>query len=122
MFAQFFDTKPVLDTGSSDWILDTFAWALENFELQVFRQDTRLILPTNDFYPGKVSSIAEMAQSVFDKTLIYAGMEHWPLQLVQPQHFQQQTLPQLSFTGALRGEQAKAVVSGGQQKDRRAHV
>ena len=119
MFAGLFDSKPVLDQGSSEWILDTFAWALEHFELNVFKADTQLILPTNDFYPGKVSSISEMAQSVFDKTLVYAGMQHWPVQLVQPQHYQQHNLPRLSFAGAVRGQGSTPVIAGdiaGQEK------
>lgn len=116
MFAGLFQTKPILDTGSSEWILDTFAWAVEHFDINVFKDDTRLILPTNEFYPGKVNSINEMAQSVFDKTLKYAGMEHWPIQLVQPQHYQPQSLPRLSFDDAMRGDNAKPVALAEQQQ------
>jgi len=105
MFSNLFKSAPVVDSSSQNWIVDTFEWALENFELSVFKNETRLILPTNDFYPGSVSSIHEMAQSVFDRTLTYAGLQHWPIVLVQPQDFKQQTLPTLDFVGSKRGEQ-----------------
>ncbi|NQY66093.1 MAG: hypothetical protein HRT38_20945 [Alteromonadaceae bacterium] len=103
MLNNLFQTKPVLDSGTSDWIFDTFAWAIENFELNVFKQDTQLILPNNDFYPGKVSSVHQMAQSIFDLTLKYAGMENWPIRLVEPQNYQQQPLAKIHFSNAIRG-------------------
>ncbi len=107
MFANLFKSQPVIDESSQNWILDTFAWALENFELSVFKEDAKLILPTNDFYPGDVSSVHQMAQSVFDRTLAYAGLQHWPIILVEPQDFKQQTLPALDFVGVKRGELVK---------------
>ena len=105
MFSNLFKSAPVVDSSSKNWILDTFEWALENFELSVFKKETRLILPNNDFYPGNVSSIHEMAQNVFDRTLTYAGLQHWPIVLVAPEDFKQQAMPVLDFVGVKRGEQ-----------------
>jgi hypothetical protein len=104
MFANFLNPTPIIDESSQYWILDTFVWALENFELSIFQNDTQLILPTNDFYPGNVRSVHEMAQSVFDRTLKYASLQHWPIVLVKPEDFKQRTLPRLEFTGIKRGE------------------
>jgi len=107
MFSNLFKKTPVVDSNSHNWILDTFVWALENFELPVFKNETQLILPTNEFYPGNVNSVHEMAQSVFDKTLEYAGLQHWPIVLVAPDNIEQQTLPALDFVDIKRGEAVK---------------
>lgn len=107
MFANLFKKEPVVDSSSHNWILDTFVWALENFELSVFKKETQLILPTNEFYPGNVSSVHEMAQSVFDKTLEYAGLQHWPIVLVAPADIGQQNLPSLDFIDIKRGGAVK---------------
>ncbi|NMP32721.1 hypothetical protein HII17_14255 [Thalassotalea sp. M1531] len=106
-----FKQQPCLDESTTLWILDTYQWALEHFELEEFNQNTQLILPTSDFYPGKVSSIEEMAQSVFDKTLHYAGLKNWPIKLVSPMTYQQnpqmQKIPKLQFNNAIRGDKAE---------------
>jgi len=107
MFSNLFKKTAVIDSSSHNWILDTFVWALENFELSVFKNETQLILPTNEFYPGNVSSVHEMAQSVFDKTLEYAGLQHWPIILVAPDKIQQQKLPYLDFIDIKRGKAVK---------------
>ncbi|WP_068545388.1 hypothetical protein [Thalassotalea crassostreae] len=111
MFQQLFKTTPLLDSGSRDWILDTFAWAIKEFDASYFDNHSKLILPTNEFYPGSVSSILEMAQSVFDRTVDYAGMSHWPIKLITPQEFQSninyKQFPNLSVNGAYRMPKAE---------------
>ena len=102
-----FKTSPVIDQSSQNWILDTFVWALENFESSVFKHDTQLVLPSNVFYPGSVCSVHEMAQNIFDRTLAYSGMQHWPIVLVEPQHFKRQMLPLLHFVDVKRGDKVK---------------
>lgn len=113
MLLKLFKPSPLLDSNSLNWILDTFSWALEHFDLQVFKEESKLILPTNDFYPGSVNNIHQMAQSVFDKTLKYAGLENWPIVLIAPQDFDQQTLPQLSFSNKVRGQDTKVRIESG---------
>lgn len=107
MLSRLFKTAPVIDLGSKDWILDTYLWAIEEFDLSVFSKQSQLILPTNEFYPGKVSSVHEMAQSVFNHTLNYAGMEAWPIKLVEPQQIQISSIPALVVGDTLRGDLAK---------------
>ena len=37
MFKQLFNTKPVIDENSRLWIFDTFEWAIEHFNSEVFK-------------------------------------------------------------------------------------
>lgn len=108
MLLSLFKSQPFLDESTTNWIIDTYAWALEQFDAQFFKETTQLILPTGDFYPDKVSSIDEMAASVFEKTLNYAGMAKWPIKLISPANYQQnpqlRKMPKLSFESKLRGE------------------
>ena len=104
MFSNLFQSTPIIDESSKYWILDTFVWALENFDLSTFKNDTQLVLPTNDFYPGRVCSVHEMAQSVFDRTLQFAGLQHWPIVLVKPNDFVQKKIPSLHFIDVKRGD------------------
>ncbi len=103
MLAKLFNRGQLLDENTREWVLDSFSWALSTFELTVFKNETQLILPTNEFYPGKVGSVHQMAQAVFDNSLAYAGMQHWPIKLVAPEQFSPQALPAITHTGALRG-------------------
>ena len=91
--------------------MDTFAWAIENFDINVLKNDARLILPTNDFYPGTVSSIDEMAQAMFVKTKNYAGMQKWPIELVSTVPTSVTTINDLALGTSLRGEQAEVSLS-----------
>ncbi|WOH37998.1 hypothetical protein RI844_01825 [Thalassotalea fonticola] len=109
MLANLFKPTPLLDNATKDWILDTFAWALSEFDLNVFKQDSQLILPIYEFYPGKVNSIEEMAQSVFEHTLKYAGMQHWPIKLVSPNKYQPTAMAKLSFKDGMRGAQSQVI-------------
>lgn len=86
LFSLLFRRKPPLDEASLLWLFDVFGWCFRNFSPAVFYQQTRLVLPTNDFFPGKVDSIQGMAELVFDQVAEYAGMRHWPWQVVEQSH------------------------------------
>lgn len=109
MFSAFFKPTPLLDENTSQWIKDTFAWAMEEFDAKYFTEHSQLILPTNEFYPGSVSSIKEMAQSVFDKTKEFAGLKNWPIRLVQPELYQPKPLPEISFKNQFRGDEVQII-------------
>ncbi len=49
MLAKLFSPKAIIDENTQNWIHDTFAWAVENFDINVLKNDARLVLPTNDF-------------------------------------------------------------------------
>lgn len=104
MFKQLFNTKPVIDENSRLWIFDTFEWAIEHFNSEVFKTETELVLPTNTFYPGRVGSIHEMASNIFTHTVQYAGMQNWPLTLVSPQQLNSIDFPALKIEQGLRGK------------------
>lgn len=76
-----FKPKPLVDQGSADFIFTTVAWILQNFDHEEFFSRTRLVAPTNAFFPGRVSSVEEKAQNIFQHTLRYAGLRHWPFEL-----------------------------------------
>ncbi len=99
-----FKQKPCIDDNTRTWIFDTFSWAINNFNKQVFVDETQLILPNNQFYSGRVASVEEMARNIFDHTLNYSGMNKWPIKLVSPGQPVSTELPSLTFNGALRGK------------------
>jgi hypothetical protein len=39
--------RPMLDPGSSEWIIDAFGWALQQFGTDYFRDHTVLVTPSN---------------------------------------------------------------------------
>ncbi len=107
MLSTFFKTKPVIDESSKEWIFDTFAWCIEQLDGDFFKDNSELILPNNNFYPGSSTSVEEMAAAIFANTTKYAGLTKWPLKLVSSDNFVQKPMPQLLFQSALRGESAK---------------
>ncbi len=95
--------QPVVDSASSEWIFEAFGWALENFDANLFYSDTVLVRPTNEYFPGTVNSVHGMAEIIFDRVKVYAGISHWPT-LVQDQSMCQLIeSQQVQIQGALRG-------------------
>ncbi|MBA6390690.1 hypothetical protein H4J38_07860 [Colwellia sp. BRX10-3] len=111
MLAKLFSPKAIIDENTKNWILDTFAWAIENFDINVLKDDTRLILPTNEFYPGTVTSVEEMAQAMFINTKNYAGMQKWPIELTSATPTSATAIEDLSLGEIIRGEHAEVDVS-----------
>lgn len=106
MLATLFGPKNIIDKNTEQWIFDTFAWAIENFDINVLKQDSRLILPTNTFYPGTVSSVDEMAQAMFSNTKTYAGMQKWPIQLASSAPSTSTSIDDLQLGTVIRGDYA----------------
>lgn len=104
-----FKTAPLLDEGERQWLLDAFSWAYSHFDGEFFTQHSQIILPTNEFFAGKVSSVEQMAAQVFNQVTHYAGMQNWPLELRAPQNMppQAQAFPRFAMQPTLRGEQAQ---------------
>jgi len=111
MLTKLFSPKEIIDENTKNWILDTFAWAIENFDINVLKEETRLILPNNEFYPGTVSSIDEMAQAMFNNTKNYAGMQKWPIQLTSSAPSMSTPIENLRLGAVVRGDQAEIVVA-----------
>ncbi len=58
-----------------------YAWALRNFDADIFFNQSVLVEPSNKFFPGSADSIEEMATIIFDKVKDYAALKHWPCHL-----------------------------------------
>jgi hypothetical protein len=109
LFFSLFQNKPLLDETTTRWLFDCYAWALQQFDAQVFRDESRLVLPNDRFFPGRVSSIEEMASLIFDKVKHYAGVAHWPTDLLDARQCPVQNAQPLSINAAVRGSRAETV-------------
>lgn len=102
------DVSDAIDEDSHQWILDTFSWALTHFDVAEFKNNSQLVLPNNQFYQGSVTSVHEMALSIFKQTATYAGMQQWPIILITPEQFfagtQQITIPPFNMVDHCRGD------------------
>jgi len=56
-----FNKKPLLDENTIQWLFDSYAWALDNFGSDIFKEETILVTPTDKYFPDKVDNIDEMA-------------------------------------------------------------
>jgi len=97
-----FENKPLLEESQSQWLFDSFAWALENFDADYFYNHTVLVLPTNQFFPGRVESEQGMAELIFDKVKSYAGISHWPTLVVDQSICALPGADKFEITGSLR--------------------
>ncbi|VAX11175.1 hypothetical protein MNBD_GAMMA25-1653 [hydrothermal vent metagenome] len=82
MMLNLFKKNETLNEDTSEWIFDSFAWALQNFDQRVFFDETILVIPSNKHFPGRVDSIEGMASLIFEQVKEYAGMKHWPCRLL----------------------------------------
>ncbi|MDH5546094.1 MAG: hypothetical protein OEZ43_10900 [Gammaproteobacteria bacterium] len=114
MFTALFKTKPLLEEEYINWMLDTFAWALRNFDAKTFREETILVVPSNDMFPGRASSAHEMAGMVFERVVNYSGLNHWPLQLIDENDATGLLTPTLTLPDAARGKNSMQTTAPGQ--------
>ena len=106
MMFGFIKNKPLLDDAASQWLFDAFAWALRHFDADVFYQETLLVTPTNRHFPGRESSAEGMALLIFDQVKQYAGMKHWPCQLVAANDPAVNAPVHVRIEGPVRGSKA----------------
>lgn len=97
-----FGNRPVLDSEASDWLLDAFAWSLENFDADYFYRHTVLVQPSNEFFPGRADSTQAMAEMIFSRVKSYAGVAHWPTRVADFSACMIPTQPAIQITGNLR--------------------
>jgi len=102
MLLDLFKTKPALDEESVQWLIDVYAWALNNFNAEIFYQETKLILPNNEFFPGRADSHYGMASIIFEQVKNHANMQHWPCQLIEQSQCQLNYTPQIAIEGPIR--------------------
>jgi hypothetical protein len=110
MVFGFFGKPRYVDEAAAVWLTETFAWALRNFDAEVFYDETRLVVPTNENFPGRADSSEGMARLIFDHVARYAGMGHWPFRVVDQAQCSIAPPARVEIRGALRG--AKGVAAG----------
>ena len=98
-----FEDRTLLEKSSAQWLFDAFAWSLDNFDANIFYNNTVLVLPTNQFFPGRVESVHGMASLIFDQVKRYAGISHWPTRIADQSSCSLLNAPNIEIKGALRG-------------------
>ncbi len=81
-----FKKKPLLREESIQWIIDSFAWSLENFGSDVFYSETFLVTPSDKYFPDKITNEKYLAKLIFKRVQEYAGMQDWSCELVVQDH------------------------------------
>lgn len=106
-----FARRKLLEEDTVEWLFDNFAWALRNFDRNVFFNETILVVPSNKHFPGRVNSVEGMAGLIFEQVKTYAGMKHWPCRLIdQSQVSEPPPAAKILINGSIRG-------SGGVESD-----
>ena len=84
MFFNIFNKKPLLNPATTEWLFETFAWAIENFGTYTFYQDTILVTPTHKHFPLKIEQLHEyeIALKTLEMVKKYAMIQNWPCELV----------------------------------------
>lgn len=105
-----FQSKPLLDDSSRQWLYDSFHWAMAHFDSQFFADKSQLVLPTAAFFPDRANNADQLASNVFDRVKTYTGLFDWPFQQVPPQYYQPQPLQLKGHPDIVRGENTDATV------------
>ena len=109
MLSWFANKSPVIDPDERDWMFDIFAWALDSFDRDYFYTHSQLVLPNNQFFPGRADSEQGMAELIFSQVCRYAGMQHWPTRVVRHELCQVPTDEALELPSELRSHTAESV-------------
>ncbi|WP_210396645.1 hypothetical protein [Motiliproteus sediminis] len=79
MFANLFRSAPLVDDATLNLMQQVHCWALEQFGHEHFAQQVKLVPPTNNYFPERISNVDEMAAALARRMANYAGISHWPL-------------------------------------------
>ncbi|MEH6444540.1 MAG: hypothetical protein V7784_11635 [Oceanospirillaceae bacterium] len=105
--SNFLSPQQLISDTSAQWIIECYAYALQNFDEQEFYQRSVLVKPSNEFFPGKVASIEEKAENIFQHCLKYSGLQHWPFQLYHPGEKAETSLHSFGFEVLKRNSAGK---------------
>ncbi|MDM8545793.1 hypothetical protein QUF61_04825 [Candidatus Venteria ishoeyi] len=103
MLFNWFDKAPLLEEASTQWLLQSFSWCRDHFDADFFYQQTPLVIPSNQFFPGRADSVHGMAELIFERVKTYAGMAHWPFELLEPGQCALDAPLQIQIEDPLRG-------------------
>ena len=108
-----FSNKPLFDEETTQWLFDGYAWALNSFGSDFFFEDTIIVTPTPEHFPNQVNSRESMASSIFEQLVQFAGMQNWPLELVELTPDYEPIHPSnITFNGIPRGPAAAISLEG----------
>ena len=111
MLSKLLKPKACLDEETTLWLFDTFAWALRNLDARVFYDETILVTPSNEHFPGTENSAHGMANLIFNQVKEHAGLKHWPTKLINIAEGRPPKSPRIEINGALRG--SKGIMPAG---------
>lgn len=97
--------KPWLDQNVSENMFEIFSWAMDNFDIKKFTNNTVLVLPNSHFFPDRSNNQYGMAKAIKERVLDYSGLNHWPFTLVSPEDFLNHTPPLLNLNSNSRSNQ-----------------
>ena len=112
MLSKLLKPKACLDKETTLWLFDTFAWALRNLDARVFYDETILVTPSNQHFPGTGDSAYGMADLIFSQVKDHAGLKHWPTKLTNMAGGRPVESPKIEIRGALRG--SKGIMPAGE--------
>jgi len=108
-----FRSNPLLDETTTQWLYDCYAWALRNMDSKFFHQETLLVTPTNEHFPGRVDSAEKMVEITFERVRTYAGMQNWPVTPATPTELDSWgAISEIRIEGSLRGADCRVSVMG----------
>lgn len=109
-----FGRRFMFDEGTTDWVFDTYAWALETFGTDLFYQHTELVLPNDQFFPDNLKEVDDVAERIFTAVRKHGGMEDWPCRLIKQEEDTDPHIgPALLIRGAPSGPAGTFSMSGG---------
>jgi hypothetical protein len=85
MLLDLFKNKSPVDRDSEVWLDEMFDWCLTYLDADLFHQHSQIILPTDDFFSGRISSEQAFAELVMGNIQKYSHITHWPLHAVNMQ-------------------------------------
>lgn len=85
MLTDLFTKKSPVDADSEAWLDEMFDWCLTYLDADLFHQHSQIILPTDEFFSGRINSEQAFAELVMKNIQKYSQIEHWPLTAVNMQ-------------------------------------
>lgn len=109
MFSSLLKKQPVLDEETIAWLFNAYAWSERQLAAVRSVQDSQLIEPSNRFFPGREDSVQGMAALIFEQVKSYAGVAHWPCQLIDRYQYDEEAVPVVGIHEAIN-EQKPLIV------------
>ncbi|MBF0220249.1 MAG: hypothetical protein HQL49_12095, partial [Gammaproteobacteria bacterium] len=73
-----FRSQPLIEPDATAWLHDCFSWCFSEFDSSFFAQHTTLVIPDDQFFPGRAQSAEGLAALILHHVKRHAGVAHWP--------------------------------------------